>query len=488
MASLDSLTSWHSDWKQLKVAVIGLGVTGFSVADTLAELGCEVLVVAEKADPEYLDILDVLGVRHISGDSASGVPEELVRFAPELVVTSPGVKPGSAIIQWADENTIRVWVDVDLAWRLRDKTAKVAKWVTITGTNGKTTTTQLAAAMLEAGGNRVAACGNIGVPILDCIRDPEGFDYLVVELSSFQLHYVDAIYPEASALLNIDLDHIDWHGSFDAYAATKAKIYQNTVTAAIYNRRDARTQDLLENADVVDGCRAIGFSVGVPGPSDIGYTEDILCDRAFLDNRYHEALEVATFEDIAEIGVVTPHLLANVAAATALARACGATPSDIRSAIRAFRLDKHRIELVAVHNRITWIDDSKATNPHATNASLESFEHVVWIVGGLLKGVDIAPLVQAHASRLRGAVVIGAERQNVLDALATHAIDVPVIEISGDDTALVMTQAVLAASNLAAEGDTVLLAPSSASMDQFKDYADRGNQFAAAVHALIGEK
>ena len=488
MASLDSLTSWHSDWKQLKVAVIGLGVTGFSVADTLAELGSEVLVVAEKAEPEYLDILDVLGVSHLTGDAALGVPQTLVDLAPDLVVTSPGVRPNSALIAWANAAGIPVWVDIDLAWRLRDKTAKVAKWVTITGTNGKTTTTQLAAAMLEAGGNRVAACGNIGVPILDCVRDPEGFDFLVVELSSFQLHYLDAIEPEASALLNLDLDHIDWHGSFDAYAATKGKIYQNTVTAAIYNRRDARTQELLENADVVEGCRAIGFSVGVPGPSDIGFSEDILCDRAFLDNRYHEALEVATFEDIAEIGVVTPHLLANVAAATALARACGATPAEIRSAIRSFRLDKHRIELVAIHNGISWIDDSKATNPHATNASLESFEHVVWIVGGLLKGVDIAPLVQAHAARLRGAVVIGAERQVVLDALAAHAIDVPVIEISAEENAQVMTQAVLAASNLAAEGDTVLLAPSSASMDQFKDYADRGNQFAAAVHALIGEK
>ena len=488
MASLDSLTSWHSDWKQLKVAVIGLGVTGFSVADTLAELGSEVLVVAEKAEPEYLDILDVLGVSHLTGDAALGVPQTLVDLAPDLVVTSPGVRPNSALMAWANAAGIPVWVDIDLAWRLRDKTAKVAKWVTITGTNGKTTTTQLAAAMLEAGGNRVAACGNIGVPILDCVRDPEGFDFLVVELSSFQLHYLDAIEPEASALLNLDLDHIDWHGSFDAYAATKGKIYQNTVTAAIYNRRDARTQELLENADVVDGCRAIGFSVGVPGPSDIGFSEDILCDRAFLDNRYHEALEVATFEDIAEIGVVTPHLLANVAAATALARACGATPAEIRSAIRSFRLDKHRIELVAIHNGISWIDDSKATNPHATNASLESFEHVVWIVGGLLKGVDIAPLVQAHAARLRGAVVIGAERQVVLDALAAHAIDVPVIEISAEENAQVMTQAVLAASNLAAEGDTVLLAPSSASMDQFKDYADRGNQFAAAVHALIGEK
>jgi UDP-N-acetylmuramoylalanine--D-glutamate ligase len=259
------------------------------------------------------------------------------------------------------------------------------------------------------------------------------------------------------------------------------------VTAAIYNRRDARTQDLLEDADVVEGCRAIGFTVGVPGPSDIGYSEDILCDRAFLENRYHEALEVATFEDIAEIGVVTPHLLSNVAAATALARSCGVSPADIRAGIRSFKLDKHRIELVAVHNGISWIDDSKATNPHATSASLESFEHVVWIVGGLLKGVDIAPLVECHASRLRGAVVIGAERQAVLDALAAHAAGVPVIEISVEDNSQVMTQAVLAASNLAGEGDTVLLAPSSASMDQFKDYADRGNQFATAVHTLIGE-
>ncbi|MFM5952064.1 MAG: UDP-N-acetylmuramoyl-L-alanine--D-glutamate ligase [Micrococcales bacterium] len=482
------MTSWHSEWKQLKVAVIGLGVTGFSVADTLAELGCEVLVVAEKADPEYLDILDVLGVSHVTGLEASGVPERLASFKPNLIVTSPGVKPDAEIILWARDHQIAVWVDVDLAWRLRDKTAKIAKWVTITGTNGKTTTTQLAASMLEAAGNRVAACGNIGVPILDCIRDPEGFDYLVVELSSFQLHYIDTIYPEASALLNIDLDHIDWHGSFEAYAATKGKIYQNTVTAAVYNRRDARAQELLENADVVEGCRAIGFSVGVPGPSDVGYSEDILCDRAFLENRYHEALEVANFEDIALIGVVTPHLLANVAAATALARACGASPQEIRSAIRSFKLDKHRIELVATHNGVSWIDDSKATNPHATNASLESFEHVVWIVGGLLKGVDIAPLVKAHASRLRGAVVIGAERQLVLDALAEHAVGVPVIEISSEENAQVMPKAVLAASNLASIGDTVLLAPASASMDQFKDYADRGNQFAAAVNELIGKQ
>jgi len=487
MASLSTLTSWHSDWKGLRVAVIGLGVTGFSVADTLAELGCEVFVVAEKAEAELVDILDVLGVRHLTGESASGVPTELIEFAPELIVTSPGVKPDAAVIRWATDAGIAVWVDIDLAWRLRDKTSRVAEWVMITGTNGKTTTTQLTTAMLQAGGHRAASCGNIGTPILDCIRDPEGFDFLVVEISSFQLHYLGDVSPIASTVLNIDHDHIDWHGTFDAYKAAKGKVFANTKVAGIYNAGDATTINLLENADVVEGCRAIGFTVGVPRVSEVGYSEDILCDRAFLENRKDEALELATLEDLGLIGVLTPHLLANVAAASALARACDVEPAAIRSAIRDFRLDKHRIELVAEHAGITWIDDSKATNPHATAASLSSFDSVVWIVGGLLKGVDITPLVERFAKKLRGAVVIGKERDAVLEALASVAPKIPVIEINVEENSQVMPHAVEAASNLAQAGDTVLLAPSSASMDQFKDYADRGNQFAQAVRNLIGQ-
>ena len=487
MASLSTLTSWHSDWKGLRVAVIGLGVTGFSVADTLAELGCEVFVVAEKAEAELVDILDVLGVRHLTGESASGVPTELNEFAPELIVTSPGVKPDAAVIRWAADAGIAVWVDIDLAWRLRDKTSRVAEWVMITGTNGKTTTTQLTTAMLQAGGHRAASCGNIGTPILDCIRDPEGFDFLVVEISSFQLHYLGDVSPIASTVLNIDHDHIDWHGTFDAYKAAKGKVFANTKVAGIYNAGDATTIKLLEDADVVEGCRAIGFTVGVPRVSEVGYSEDILCDRAFLENRKDEALELATLEDLGLIGVLTPHLLANVAAASALARACDVEPAAIRSAIRDFRLDKHRIELVAEHAGITWIDDSKATNPHATAASLSSFDSVVWIVGGLLKGVDITPLVERFAKKLRGAVVIGKERDAVLAVLASVAPEIPVIEINVEENSQVMPHAVEAASNLAQAGDTVLLAPSSASMDQFKDYADRGNQFAQAVKNLIGQ-
>ena len=488
MASLTHLTSWHSDWQGLRVAVIGLGVTGFSAADTLAELGCEVVVFAEKAQEEYLDILDVLGVEHFTQEAAKGLPEALVGFAPELIVTSPGVKPTSPIITWAKEQGVEVWVDIDLAWRLRDKGTKVAEWLMITGTNGKTTTTQLTAEMLNAAGFRAASCGNIGTPILDCIREPEGFDFLVIEISSFQLHYLGAVNPLASALLNIDHDHIDWHGSFEEYANTKAKVFAGTKVAAIFNVGDSKTMKMLEDAEVVEGCRAIGFGVSVPRISEVGYAEDILCDRAFIDNRADAALELATLEDIGAIGVLTPHLMANVSAAAALARACGVQPQAIKSALASFKLDKHRIELIAERDGITWIDDSKATNPHATAASLASFDHVVWIVGGLLKGVEIEPLVEAYAHKLHGAVVIGAERSMVLEALASKAPGLPVIEISVEDDALVMSRAVAAAANLAQAGDTVLLAPASASMDQFKDYADRGIQFSTAVHQLLEGK
>jgi UDP-N-acetylmuramoylalanine--D-glutamate ligase len=481
MASLDHLTSWNSEWRGLKVAVIGLGVSGFSVADTLAELGSEVIVIAEKAEPEYLDILDVLGVQAFIGDDAKGLPESLIAFGPELVVTSPGVRPDSPMIEWANSNGIEVWVDIELAWRVRDKSGKASEWICITGTNGKTTTTQLTTAMFIEGGIRAAACGNIGVPILDCVRDPANFEVLVVELSSFQLHYIQNISPFASAILNIDEDHLDWHGSFENYKAAKAKVYENTKVACVYNVADKATEKAVENADVVEGARAIGFTVGVPSISQVGFAEDILCDRAFLDNRFNEALQLATVDDISAIGVVTPHLLANVAAASALARSFGIEPEAIRSAISNFRMDAHRIELVAEHNEITWIDDSKATNPHATAASLRSFDHVVWIVGGLLKGVDITPLVEKFKSSLRGAVVIGEDREPVLEALEKAAPGVPVIEINVAEKTQVMSHAVEAAANLASAGDVVLLAPASASMDQFKDYADRGKQFADAV-------
>jgi UDP-N-acetylmuramoylalanine--D-glutamate ligase len=479
MKDLDHLQSWHANWHDLRVVVLGLGVSGFSVADTLAELGCKVLVIAEKADEELVDILDVLGVTHITGSAASGLPEQVKDFNPELIVTSPGVRPEQELIIWASQQSIPVWVDIELAWRLRDKTSKTADWIAVTGTNGKTTTVQMVEAMLIKGGKRAVACGNIGTPILDAIRDPEGFDALVVELSSFQLHYVKHIEPFSSAVLNLADDHLDWHGSFEAYADTKAKIYENTKVACVYNLQDLATEKMVENADVFEGARAIGFSTGLPGRSQVGYVEDLLCDRAFLDDRANSALEIATLSDLSNIGVLTPHLMANAAAATALARSYGIEPADIRQSLVDFRLDAHRIELVAEANDIRWIDDSKATNPHAAAASLNSFEKVVWIVGGLLKGVDLSELISKYASRISAAIVIGKDKEPVLAALSKHAPESKVIEIQDSDQ--VMHDAVRAAKNFASAGDVVLLAPAAASMDQFKDYADRGAQFAEQV-------
>lgn len=486
MANLDQLTSWHSNWSDIRAVVFGLGVSGFSVADTLAELGAKTLVVAEKAEADLLDILDVIGVSHLTGEEAKGVPSEVIEFKPDVIVVSPGVRPQHELLVWAASQSIAVWVDIDLAWRLRDKTERLAHWFTVTGTNGKTTTVQLLTAMLNSGGIKAEACGNIGKPILDAIRDPEGFDALVVELSSFQLHYLGQIYPFSSAVLNLADDHLDWHGGFEEYRAAKAKVYENTVAACVYNVMDKATEAMVENADVVEGARAIGFTLGIPTRSQIGFVEDILCDRAYLDDRDKNALEIATLEDISEIGVMTPHLMANVAAATAMARSAGVEPDRIKHAIRNFTLDGHRIELVAEAGGIRWIDDSKATNPHAANASLASFERVVWIVGGLLKGVDISDLVERHKASLAAAIVIGADRTAVLEALASKAPGVPVEEISSGTGAEVMQAAVTAAARYAVDGDVVLLAPAAASMDQFKDYADRGSSFALAVKHLLG--
>ncbi|MGA7148184.1 MAG: UDP-N-acetylmuramoyl-L-alanine--D-glutamate ligase, partial [Microbacterium sp.] len=179
---LAALNSWYADWKGLRVAVLGLSVTGFSVADTLAELGADVLVVSERADEEYARLLPVIGARLWTGPLET-IPQELIDFAPEVVVASPGFAPGHPLISWVQGSDAALWGDIELAWRVRDKVTRAdgrpADWILITGTNGKTTTTRLTAAMLVAGGVRAAPVGNIGTPVLDAVRDPGGFDALV---------------------------------------------------------------------------------------------------------------------------------------------------------------------------------------------------------------------------------------------------------------------------------------------------------------------
>ncbi|TPW73806.1 UDP-N-acetylmuramoyl-L-alanine--D-glutamate ligase [Schumannella sp. 10F1B-5-1] len=482
---LAALTSWHADWSGLKVAVLGLGVTGFSVADTLVELGAEVVVAAASGSDEHKQLLDVIGARFIPAPDDRAVPTALEDFEPELLVVSPGYPPSHPLLAWAERHGIPMWGDIELAWRVRDK-VRAAEWIAITGTNGKTTTTELTATMLVAGGVKAAPAGNIGIPVLDAVRDPEGFDVLVVELSSHQLHWFGRneggeIAPLASVCLNLADDHLIWHGSAEAYRDAKAKVYERTAVACVYNLADIATREMVEDAEVQDGARAIGFGLGIPGPSDLGIVEGVLVDRAFLEERRTSALELATLDDLRDSGLASPHMAQNVLAAAALARAAGVTPAAVRDGIRSFRLSPHRTEQVLEQGGVVWVDDSKATNAHAANSSLSAFGSVVWIVGGLLKGVDIAPLVEKHAPRLRGAVVIGVDRAAVLDAFARHAPGVPLVEVDEPQTDSVMPAAVSAAATLAQAGDVVLLAPSGASQDQFSDYADRGRRFAEAA-------
>ncbi len=482
MRSLETLTSWHSDWSGLRVAVLGMGVTGFAAADTLVELGASVTVVAERVDDERRTILGVLGVPIVDA-VADELPAALTEA--EVVVASPGLRPDHPWLVAARDRGIAVWGDIELAWRVRDKVA-AAEWILVTGTNGKTTTTQLTAHMLREAGLRVAPVGNIGTPVLDAVRDPGGFDVLVVELSSFQLHALaeggaGALWPHSAAVLNIDDDHLDWHGSADAYRAAKAKVYTNARVAAVYNVEDPVTMGMVEEADVVEGCRAIGFSLGTPGPSDLGLVEDVLVDRAFLDARHSRALELASLADLEPAGLRSPHMTRNVLAAAALARGFGVEPIHVRDAIRSFRLDRHRTELIAVQGGVRFVDDSKATNPHAAEGSLSAFDRVVWIVGGLFKGADVGPLVERHARRIVAAVAIGVDRAPVREAFARHAPGIPLVEVDTADTGAVMRLALEAAAEHAAPGVTVLLAPAAASMDQFSNYAERGDRFAEAV-------
>ena len=483
-----ALSGWHAQWAGLRVAVLGLGVTGFSVADTLVELGATTLVLASRADDAMAELVSVTGARLVVADLESEPVDDLVDFAPDLVVVSPGFAPRHPLVDWATRHGIPVWGDIELAWRLRDRSGTPARWLAVTGTNGKTTTVQLTAAMIAASGLRVADCGNVGVPVLDAIRDSEGFDVLVLELSSFQLHYTHAISPHSSVCLNVAADHLDWHGSAEAYRAAKARVYENTTVACVFNRDDETTRAMVDGADVVEGARAIGFGLGVPGPGELGIVDGILCDRAFLADRQRSAIELTTLADLAEVGLAAEYMVANVLAACALARSVGVEPAAIRAALCRFRLDHHRTETVASRDGVRWVDDSKATNPHAAEAALVSFDSVVWIVGGLLKGVQIDDLVSRQAARLRAVVVIGLEREPVLAAFARHARHVPVFEVVTLDTKEVMPTAVRLSAAAAERGDVVLLAPAAASMDQFSNYADRGRRFTAAVHEMLGDE
>ncbi|WP_411114128.1 UDP-N-acetylmuramoyl-L-alanine--D-glutamate ligase [Streptomyces sp. 029-5] len=466
------------NWQGKRVTVAGLGVSGIPAARVLRGLGAEVTVVDdgddERARAQAAE-LEKLGVTVRLGDGAT-LPE-----GTELIVTAPGWKPDKPLFLAAEAAGVEIWGDVELAWRLRGPGA--APWLAVTGTNGKTTTVRMLASILAAAGLRTAAVGNIGVSLLDAVTGEETYDVLAVELSSYQLHWAPSLRAHSGAVLNLAPDHLDWHGSMAAYAADKGRIYEGNSVACVYNVADPATEDLVRAADVEEGCRAIGFTLGTPGPSQLGVVDGILVDRAFVENRREQAQELA---HVSDVDPPVPHNIANALAAAALARAYGVEPAAVRDGLRAFRPDPHRIERVADIAGVTYIDDSKATNTHAAEASLAAYDPIVWIAGGLAKGATFDELVGTSAKRLRGVVLIGKDRALIREALARHAPEVPVVDLDRTDTGA-MSAAVREAARLAQPGDTVLMAPACASMDMFVNYNKRGEAFADAVHALAAE-
>ncbi len=486
-ADLSALTHAGADWAGLRVLVAGLGRSGFAAADALAERGARVLAVdgaipaPDSTLAERIQILTVLDVEVRTGEQAATTLPSDTEI--DLVVTSPGWAPSQPLLAAAAAAGIPIWGEVELAWRMRAQSG-AAPWLTITGTNGKTTTVQMLAEILRAAGKRATSAGNVGTPILEAVLHPQPYDVIAVELSSFQLHWSRSLSPLASACLNIAPDHIDWHGSYDAYWQAKASVYERTQVACIYNEQDEQTRRMVEEAEVLDGARAIGFTLGLPAPSMVGLVEDVLADRAFVADRRHTAGEMGTLTDLAHgEGEVPPHVVANALAAAALARAYGVPTGAVRDGLRSFVPEPHRSAELPPVAGVRFVDDSKATNAHAAAASLAAYEQVVWVAGGLLKGADIDPLVERFAGRLRAAVLIGADRALIAQSLARHAPDVPVVDIADTDTGA-MDRVVAHAARLAQPGDVVLLAPAAASMDMFANYGARGDAFTAAVERL----
>ncbi len=470
----------RSPWPQAHVVVAGVGVSGFAAADGLLQFGARITVLDDVLDDLTSDrgaLLEVIGGSVRLGPGATAIlPEEA-----DLVITTgwPATMP---LLRQAAERDVPIWSEVELAWRL-SRPDKVVPWLGITGTNGKTTTTQMLESILAAAGLRTAAVGNIGRPIMEIVVDPGPYDVLAVELSSHQLHWSRSLAMHSAAVLNVQQDHLEWHGSYAAYRDAKARIYSGVQASCVYNVADPVTEQMVEQAEVVEGARAIGFTLGIPGPSMVGVVDDLLVDRAFIEQRRDSALELAKVSDVSP---AAPHNVANALAAAALARSYGVPAAAVGEGLRSVRVGPHKIQTVLERGGVSWVDDSKATNPHAADASLRAFNSVVWIAGGQAKGTTFDELITSHRDRLRGVVLLGIDRDIIAQALARHAPEVPTQVIEAADTRA-MAQAVAAAASLARPGDAVLLAPGCASQDMFTDYAARGDAFVAAARALAKE-
>ena len=469
--------SRDSDWSEVRACVVGLGVAGYSCADALMQLGAHVSIVDEVDGDSQRERGEVLG--SLGADVHLGEGSTIPPFV-DVVVASPGLRPASPLLMSAITAGIPVWGELELAWRLRRGRGD-APWLCVTGTNGKTTTTLMLESMLRASGATAVSAGNIGNPLVDVVLHDE-VDVIAVEVGAPQLPFVTSMSPWAAVCLNVAYDHLDHFGDFDTYVAAKERVFHQCQVAAVYALEEPVTRSMVERADVVDGCRGIGITLGIPDVGMLGVVDEYLVDRAFSEDRRHSAQELAS---VADVRPAAPHNVMNALGAASLARAYGVEASAVRQGLRDFTPAPHRICEVGQYSGVRFVDDSKATNAHAAAMSLRAYPSVVWIAGGLAKGQEFDDLVVAVADRLRGVVLLGKDAPVIHGAVNRHAPDVPVIVIERTDTGA-MSEAVTASFTLAQPGDVVLLAPGCASWDMFDDYAHRGRVFSEAVLAGPG--
>lgn len=332
---LDALTR-NDSWEGVRVAVAGFSVAGFACADNLNHLGARVVALDERVDPELeqkAELLGVLGADVRLGDGVADVlPEDV-----DLLVVSPGWRPDSAVVLQAVARDIPVWGEVELAWRLRDPNHDVP-WLVVTGVGARGTTVRMLDSILRAAGVRSVAAGNVGLSLVEIVMEPDPYDVICADVSSFQLHHTHSVRAQSAAVVGLGSPGADdwprWHASYDAWLADTAKVYEQVERFCVYSEADERTRRMVEEADVVEGARAVGFTFGMPGVGMVGLVEDIVADRAFIAQRDTSAAELCTLSDLAS--TEPEHVAAAIVAAT-LARAYGVPQSAVRDGLRAHR-------------------------------------------------------------------------------------------------------------------------------------------------------
>jgi len=461
--------STSSRYSQKKIFILGAGVTGLACAHSLKSRDALVTLIDDS-------------ITHVDGFEVAPT-SSITEFDCDYLLISPGWKESHPLIAQAMKSDVQLLNEIDLAWEIRQERSPGQKWIALTGTNGKTTTVEMTAAALRAGGLHAVACGNVGKTVIECVDSNENFDALVLELSSFQLHWLKQAEFLSCAILNIADDHTDWHGTFDLYARAKISILDRSLTA-ILNGDD---KEVVGRTSHWNG-RKVFYSLDTPKPGEIGLVEELLVDRAFVP----DPQEASMIAELIEIKPTVPHNVSNALAAAGLARTLGVAHEKIREALAQFTPGRHRIEVIAEKDGITWIDDSKATNPHAAEASILSALSVIWLAGGLAKGADVASLIARVHPRIKKVITFGTDRKLFTSAFAEHAPHIEVLEIEppsdyvrGGESNSFMEEIIRQAQLFAAYGDTVLLAPACASMDQFISYADRGDRFAAALRKVL---